>query len=99
MDDKAQIVLTALERTAHDTVLRNVVSEMEHCCTRAEARSKLVDVFLDLIDVRLAVLSLVSLKIIEKHKVGSLIFVKATAYALARRVSLGHNFIVGDKFR
>ena len=99
MHDEPSIILSPIQQAAHDAVLRKVIAEIEYCCARAEARSKLVDMFLDLVDVRLAVLGLVCCKVVDRYKFGSLILVKATAYALARPVSVGHNFIVGDEFR
>lgn len=80
-------------------MLRNVIAEIEYYCAQAETRSKLVDVFLDLVNMRLVVLGLVRGKVVERYKFGSLILVKATAYAFDRPVSVGHNFIVGDEFR
>jgi hypothetical protein len=99
MHDEPSIILSPIQQTAHDAVLRNVIAEIECCCARAEAHSKLVDVFLDLVDVRLTVLGLVRCKVVDRYKYGSLILVKATAYALTRPVSMGYNFIVGDEFR
>lgn len=47
VDDDTRIILSSIEKTAYHAVLRDVVSEIEHCCVRAEARRELVDMFLD----------------------------------------------------
>jgi len=69
---------------------------MDCCCARAEARRDLPEVILDLVDARLAVLSLVRLKIVETSKAGAHILVGATVYALGRRVSFDGS-LVGDQ--
>jgi len=82
------ISLNAEQQAVHDVVLRSVVSEIEYCRARIEFRRELTDVLMDLVDERLAVLSLVRLKVIDRHKVGALIVLNAAAHVIACQVGL-----------
>ena len=98
MGDGPNIALSAVQQAAYDALLRSIISEVEYCCARARARRKRVDVLADLVDARLAVLSFLRLKAMERPKLAALLSVKTSNYVLTRRVDFGQTRIIGDEF-
>ena len=99
MDEKAGVVFGPVEQTVYYAIFSDVIAEIENYRVRANASSEVVDALLHLVDIRLAILGLVSLEIVQKDKVGTLVFVETAAYALVCGMRLSHGLVVRDELR
>jgi hypothetical protein len=84
MDDKSSIAFGPLTKAMYYAKFCDVISKINDSRIRAQTSGELVDVLLHLVDMRVAVLRLVSFEIVQKHKTGTLIFVETAAYSLLR---------------